>query len=96
MASLCDADFISAYDKIACTNKNEISLCMERMRTLPTSEWQTYLIRIQENKLHLGTGTYRATETAKKKNVLSIAGCTFTTPQRKSALMDGAYPQWTT
>lgn len=67
MATLCDADFISAYDKIACTNKNEISLCMERMRTLPTSEWQTYLTRIQENKLHLGTGTYRTTETTKEK-----------------------------
>ena len=67
MGTKCDAEFVAAYDKIACTSKNEIPLCMERMRAVPVSEWQVYLDRIQKNKLHVGAESYKASETTKEK-----------------------------
>ena len=53
MEALCDAEFISAYDQTVCTNKAEVSLCMERIRAIPVSEWQPYLTRMQKNKLNV-------------------------------------------
>ncbi len=67
METLCDPAFVSAYDQVACTNKAEVSLCMERIRAIPVSEWQPYLNRMQKNKLQVGTESFEAVEIVKEK-----------------------------
>lgn len=52
METVCDPEFVAAYDKNSCNAKDEIPLCVYRMRKVDVANWEPFLEKIQKNKLY--------------------------------------------
>lgn len=75
----CDKGYIDEYEKVACTSKNEIPLCLEILKNQPDNKKVVLLERVLKNKLQNGTEIYDTTETVKEKM----------TPNEKANCMSG-------